>query len=145
MGNHGFFSESAPTWGPICSITSSHSHSTPSQSQPARRGPYNTKRKMESERIFTETVRDFAKRLFTTAVWKAGLFFIEPNWVDNSVSDNKKLDICLQESYRMAVSQFVAEQTNKDKIPIEKLQNDYLPKTLKGEVCGHLRISYCLS
>ena len=100
---------------------------------------------MESERIFTETVRDFAKPLFTAAVWKAGLFFIEPDWVDNSASNNKKLDVCLQESYRTAVSQFIAEQTNKDKIPIEKLQNDYLPKTLKGEVCGHLRVSYCLS
>ena len=93
---------------------------------------------MESERIFAETVRDFAKPLFTAAVWKAGLFFIEPDWVDNSTSDNEKLDLCLQESYRTAVSRFVAEQTNKDKIPVEKLQNDYSHKTLKGEVCGHL-------
>ena len=146
-GDHSFFSESAPTCSPICTRdigTFSHSHSAPSHSGSKPRGLYKTKKRVGLKTFFTETVREFAKPLFTIAMWKAELFFIEANWSDNNMSKNKILDLCLQETYGTAVSRFKAEHHNSIVI-VMKMKNSYSLKALREKVHGHFIISYCLS
>jgi len=79
-------------------------------------------------------------------MWKAGLFFIEADWSDNNASENKILDLCLQETYGTAVSRFKVEHHDPDSIVIVmKMENSYFLKALREEVRGHFITSYCLS
>jgi hypothetical protein len=98
---------------------------------------------VELENTFTEAVREFAKPLFTTAIWKAGIFFIEADSSQNSARENQILDLCVEEAYESAVSKFKDENHNSIAIAM-KMEREYSLKALKEEVRGYLRISYCL-
>ena len=92
---------------------------------------------MGLEKAFTETVREFAKELFTTAIWKAGIFFIEADSSKNSWEDNQTLGLCVQESYASAVIQFKEDHNDSENIAIAvKMERDFSLEAFKEEVRG---------
>jgi len=106
-----------PAWGPIQTRdagTPSQSHST----QSSGRGKYRMKKIKRHEVSFTEAVRASARPIFTVAIWKAGYFFIDADSTNNSLEENKTLQLCLQESYGVAVNKYKRAHPDADSIAI---------------------------